>query len=495
MKKLFRNIIGFSCSFLLMTGIGGCNHFLDLLPENSQTSDMYWNNKEDVEAVVLSLYKGLQGCLEQYVEWGELRGDALALSDKATQNEQNIVDLQIHADNGICSWTNLYKVIGRANSVLKYAPEVLEKDPTFMPEVLNSYLAEAKFARALSYYYLVRTFQEVPLVTEPYVNDSEPFMKEKSVEAEIMEQIFSDLTSVINTIKPGYGTVIQNKGRATKWAALALLADVSLWNGRYQECIDACDQIFATNSYQLAGKDEWFEIFWPGNSSESIFELQWGTGNGGTNNLPVWFYTTPRYVISQTTLELFTKGRETDARGTDVTYVGDNNKVWKYIGNRPYYSSDAQRSGNSRYGNWIFYRLPEIYFMKAEALVMLKNNAEGFQEAFDLVKIIRERAGFTIHPAVPDNQKDALDLILNERLCEFVGEGKRWFDILRVAHRDDYKYKDMLIELLLKNISAKFRPIYIQKLQDPRGYYLPIAQREIDANSGILTQNPYYVED
>lgn len=76
-----------------------------------------------------------------------------------------------------------------------------------------------------------------------------------------MEQIFSDLTSVINTIKPGYGTVIQNKGRATKWAALALLADVSLWNGRYQECIDACDQIFATNSYQLAGKDEWFEIF------------------------------------------------------------------------------------------------------------------------------------------------------------------------------------------------------------------------------------------
>lgn len=60
--------------------------------------------------------------------------------------------------------------------------------------------------------------------------------------------------------------------------------------------------------------------------------------------------------------------------------------------------------------------------MKAEALVMLKNNAEGFQEAFDLVKIIRERAGFTIHPAVPDNQKDALDLILNERLCEFVGK-------------------------------------------------------------------------
>lgn len=495
MKKILRNITGLACLFLLGMGITGCNNFLDLLPENSQTSDMYWNNKEDVEAVVLSLYKGMQGCLEQYVEWGELRGDALTLSDKATQNEQDIVDLQIHSDNGICNWANLYKVIGRANSILKYAPGVLDKDPTFMPEVLNSYLAEAKFARALSYYYLVRTFKEVPLVTEPYVNDSEPFMKEKSAEEEVMAQIFSDLQSIVNTIKPGYGTVNQNKGRATKWAALALLADVSLWNEKYQECIDACDQILETNSYRLVSKDEWFEIFWPGNSTESIFELQWGTNNGGTNNLPTWFYSSPRYAISETTMELFNSGREKDARGADVTYVADNNKVWKYIGGRPYYSSDAQRSGNDKYSNWIFYRLPEIYFMKAEALVMLKNNTEGFQEAHELVKLIRERAGFTIHPAVPGNQKDALDLILDERLCEFVGEGKRWFDILRVAHRENYKYKEMLTELLLKNISAKYRPIYTQKLQDVRGYYLPIAQREIDANSGILTQNPYYVED
>ncbi|MEI3154762.1 MAG: hypothetical protein V8S95_06460 [Odoribacter sp.] len=115
MNKLFRNIIGLSLFAILGLGITGCNKFLDLLPENSQTSDMYWNNKEDVEAVVFSLYKGMQGCLEQYVEWGELRGDALELSDKATQNEQDIVDLQIHSDNGICNWANLYTVIGRAN--------------------------------------------------------------------------------------------------------------------------------------------------------------------------------------------------------------------------------------------------------------------------------------------------------------------------------------------------------------------------------------------
>ncbi len=495
MNKLFRNIIGLSLFAILGLGITGCNKFLDLLPENSQTSDMYWNNKEDVEAVVFSLYKGMQGCLEQYVEWGELRGDALELSDKATQNEQDIVDLQIHSDNGICNWANLYTVIGRANSIIKYAPTVLEKDPTFLPEVLNSYLAEAKFARALSYYYLVRTFQEVPLVLEPYVDDHEPFMKAKTTERAVLDQILDDLHSILKTIKPGYGTVAQNKGRATKWAAYALLADVCLWDEKYQECIDACDEIFKSNSYTLVDKNLWFEIFWPGNSSESIFELQWGVNTGGNNSLPDWFYTSPRYTVSQTTIELFYKYRETDTRGENVTFVADNNKVWKFIGSKPYYSSDAQRTGNNKYSNWIFYRLPDIYFMKAEALVMLKNNTEGYKEAHELVKAIRERAGFTMHPEIPDNEKDALEMIMNERLCEFVGEGKRWFDILRVAHRENFKYKDMLIELLLKNISAKYRPIYLQKLQDTRGYYLPIAQKEIEANSGVLIQNPYYNED
>lgn len=489
-----KNILKFSWIAVFCIGLTGCNKFLDLLPENSQTSDMYWNNKEDVEAVVYSLYTGMQDCLEKYVEWGELRGDALELSDKATNDQKDIVDLQIHSDNGICVWTPLYKVIGRANSIIKYAPTVVEKDPTFFLEVLNSYVAEAKFARALSYYYLVRTFGEVPLVTEPYVDDQLDFQKPKATEREVMDQILDDLNSIVKTAKPGYGTVLQNKGRATKWAVYALLADVSLWDEKYQACADACDAILNSQNYFLVSKNNWFEIFYPGNSSESIFELQWGIGTGGNNSLPSWFYSSPRYAVSQTTLELFSKYREQDARGNGITYVADNNKLWKYSGVRPYYSSDAQRSGNQAYSNWIFYRLPDIFLMKAEALVMRDNNEEAYKQAHELVKLVRSRAGFTVHPAVPDNQLDALHMILEERHLEFVGEGKRWFDILRMAHREEYKYKDELIQLLLRNISAKFRPIYLQKLQDVRGYYLPIPKKEIDANGGVLEQNPYYAE-
>ena len=58
---------------LSLTG-AGCNAWLDLLPENDQTSDMYWNTKEDVEAVVMSVYTSARSCLEKYIQWGELRG-------------------------------------------------------------------------------------------------------------------------------------------------------------------------------------------------------------------------------------------------------------------------------------------------------------------------------------------------------------------------------------------------------------------------------------
>lgn len=491
MKKIVKNIMRYLCASAFCLGLAGCNSFLDILPENSQTSGMYWNDKEDVEAVVYSLYTGMQDCLEKYVDWGELRGDALELSEKATNDQKDIVDLQINSSNGVCTWESLYKVIGRANSIIKYAPTVVDKDPTFMPEVLNSFLAEAKFARALSYFYLVRTFGEVPLVLEPYVDDEVSFQKGKSPERAVLDQILDDLNSIVKTAKPGYGTIPQNKGRATKWAVYALLADVSLWDEKYQACIDACDAILKTNAYSLVSKNNWFDIFSPGNSSESIFELQWGVGTGGNNNLPSWFYSSPRYVISQITLELFSKYREKDSRGEGVTYVGENNKVWKYIGVRAYNLSDDQRSGVNLYSNWIFYRLPEIYLMKAEALAM-QNSAGNLEEALNLVKIVRERAGFTQHPPVPDNQLDALNMILDERQCEFIGEGKRWFDMLRVARRENYKYKENLIELLLRNISAKYRPIYLQKLQDERGYFLPIAKKEIDANGGLLIQNAYY---
>lgn len=294
MKKCFKKIKIYLAVLLLSLTGAGCNSWLDLLPENDQTSDMYWNTKEDVEAVVMSVYTQSRSCLEKFIQWGELRGDALALGAKATTEEQNIYELQILTTNSICKWKDFYSVIGNANAVIKYGPTVLEKDPTFAPEVMNSYVGEAKFMRALAYFYLVRTFGEVPLVLEPYVDDEKEFTQAKVSEEAVLNQIIADLKEAVTKCKPGYGDVAKNKGRATCWAAYTLLADVYLWAENYAGALEACNKVITSGQYDLVSKSDWYTLFNPGNSNEGIFELQWKSPiSNNTNNLYNWFSVLP----------------------------------------------------------------------------------------------------------------------------------------------------------------------------------------------------------
>lgn len=489
MKKILNKFrIYVLVAFLGFSG-WSCNSWLDLLPDNSQTSDMYWNTKEDVEAVVMSTYTSMQGCLEKLVQWGELRGDGLTPSTKITDDELAIVALQILPSNGVCKWNNFYKVIGNANAVIKYAPEVQEKDATFALELMNSYIAEARFMRALAYFYLVRTFGEVPLVTEPYVNDSEAFMKAKSPERAVLDQIIADAQFAAEKCKPGYGVEEQNKGRATMWAAQALLAEVCLWDEQYERALKACNVIIDSRQYELVSKDDWYTIFSKGLTKENIFDLTYVTKNQVTSNsLNSWFYSNARYVLSSHAQELFTEYSEDDYRGLGATYLEDR-RIWKYSGTEVSLDGSKTR-GSESYANWIFYRYADVLLMKAEALIMTGD----FEGARDLVISIRERAGMSIQPPVPNNKRDGLEMVMDERLRELAGEGKRWFDILRVAKRHDYEYRDYLLDVVLAYTSAQDRAIYEAKLTDTRGYYLPIHKDEITANNGILVQNTYYAD-
>ncbi|MGL5683760.1 MAG: RagB/SusD family nutrient uptake outer membrane protein [Marinifilaceae bacterium] len=482
----YYNIMSKAAIVFIILITSGCNAWLDLDPENNQTSATYWNTKEDVEAVINNGYTLMKSCLEKYIQWGEVRGDGMMLDAKATSDEQKIVELQILTTNGICNWAPFYKVIASANAVIKYGPTVLEKDKSFKLELSNAYVAEAMFQRALCYFYLVRTFGEVPLVLEPYVDDSAPFMVKKNSEAEILNQILSDLDWAKTRIKPGYGNDIKNKGRATSYALHALLADVCLWAEKYEAAIESCDFIIGSGLYSLLDKEEWYNLYNPGNSVESIFELQW-LGDAQQNSLVTWFNTSSRYILSQASLKLFTTYKETDYRGKEVTYLEDL-KIWKYVGTRAKVDGGEVRPTSFRNANWIFYRLAEIHLMKAEALVMLGKT----DVAYPILKSIRERAGYSSHPVFTGEKRQALELIMAERQMEFVAEGKRWFDILRTAKRNGYEYRDYLLDVLLENTSAQNRPIFESKLQNELGYYLPIHKNEIEANGGILVQNEYY---
>lgn len=250
-----------------------------LASQNEQVTDAYWKSKEDVEAVIASGYYYMRSSCQSLLKWGELRGASICTltGDKDGMKLQNF---QLDGTEAICKWENMYQVINMANVVIAHAPGVREIDDTYTEGAMNAHLSEAYFMRALMYFYLVRNFKEVPLVTTPYEDDSTPFSIAKSSEEEILKQIKADVQTALDSggAKEFYDNDNWNasKGRVTKWALYALMSEVSLWTEDYDTCIKYADLLInATASRRPAFitiPENWYTIFNPGNSNESILK-------------------------------------------------------------------------------------------------------------------------------------------------------------------------------------------------------------------------------
>jgi hypothetical protein len=487
-----------TAALIIAVTFSSCGKWLDVQPENDQTSSEYWQTKEEVESVLASGYLYLRGTSKQLFTWGEARGNGLEFGLTFAVDDQKLRTMDILPSNTNCKWGDLYKVINMANSVIKYAPEVSNRDASFNVNIMKSYLSEAYFQRALAYYYLVRTFRDVPFVTEPYVNDETSYDLAKTDGNIILNQLVLDLEGAIPAAKeyfqePDPFNPQNSKGRATKWSIHALLADINLWLGNYDKCITSCDAVINSGRVGLISREAWFTNFFPGNSNESIFELQFDYAKGQTNTYFTIFNTTVEYIVSNYTAELFLfdpadhrQDSIGDIRGMNSSFSGIG-KVWKYIGRDNNLANPQPRASTEYDQNSLIYRLAEIYLMKAEAFIMQGK----FSDAEALIKKIRDRAGMQSQMPTLSTESEALDVLLAERNREFVAEGKNWFDILRIAQRDNYKYKEKLINQLLILADSKNQAIMKAKLADVNSYYLPIHTDELKYNK-LLIQNPYY---
>lgn len=480
---------------LCIGSFASCNSWLDLKPEDSRVSDQYWTSKEDVQTTMTSCYSRLRECLQYLLVWGELRSENLNVNSiDATEEIGYIHSQDITSDNTFVQWAKIYRVINSANSVIAYAPLVLERDPLFTEDEMNAYIAEAKGMRALAYYYLVRAFREVPLILEPVVSDDNSFVMAKSPEDEIWTQIVQDLTAALKA-PVSYSTTSserwQNYSRMTHYAAATVLAEVYLWTGDYEKASALCENIEKTGLYEL--QDDWFTIFYPGGTSESILDLYYSASNSQTNNLYTWFHigdntTGYHYTISSSATDLYSTD---DQRGIGATYY--NNSVWKYVGSAVK-SGDSEplRPSDNRSPNWILYRYADVLLIHAEACAL--STTPDYEAAIKAMNKVKNRAGITEWDV--DRQTDQNELIteiLNERQREFVGEGRRWFDLLRIARIEDFsRFKNLVLEIMLRNVSLNERPIYQTKLSKPGSFYFPIYKDEIDMSGGVLIQNEAY---
>ena len=161
----------------------------------------------------------------------------------ADQNQIRIMNSDIYSTNPMCDWTDFYVIINYCNNVIELAPAVLDVDNTFTEFQMKNYQAEAVFLRSLAYFYLVRIFGDVPYVDNPTTSDNVDFYLSKSSGDSILIQVQQDLSSFEATISTEYPNIFEDRGRATKGAVNALLADIALWRFDYEEVIRRVNKI------------------------------------------------------------------------------------------------------------------------------------------------------------------------------------------------------------------------------------------------------------
>ena len=487
-------------AFILLTVCTACDDWLTLKPQDTIIKQDYWQTKEQVKSAVMGCYASLLGnpgsgvtMTELLFFWGELRGDMLAPGLSITDSELQIMNGNILPSNPMMDWRPLYRTINYCNTVLKFAPEVLKSDKTFKQEALDAYVAEVLTLRSLMYFYLVRNFGEVPLMLEPTVSDTDIVSVAKSSQETILDQIVADLLTAERSAPVSYGSQSSNKGRITKYAVHALQADVYLWREQYDQCLAACDKVIQSGQIGMMSRFTWFNaVFAEGNSDESIFEFQFDQQK--TNPFFQMFRTgaVRRYVAAPRVLDIvYTLDYEDpdnyDERGLGASLRGDGT-IWKYLG----LNASTSRTEATSYAHWIVYRYPDILLMKAEALAYL---GDGTQ-ALALIEQVRVRSNAldaTRQDVDPADTEGITNYILEERAREFAFEGKRWYDVLRCAKRNNYARQDLLINLVLQGAPPDRQQSIIQKYYDHNSHYLPIPQEEINRNR-LLVQNPFYLK-
>ena len=526
-----------------------------ITPPDIIVIENFWKSEDNVVSAVAESYRLMTQSefMHRLLAWGELRGDNVVKGCNIPTDVKNILDANILPSNSYASWGAFYEVINCCNLVLKYAPDVLNEDPNFTQSDLNIIRGEMLTIRALCHFYLIRTFRDIPMLTEAITDNSQEIYQTQATPISALEQCLQDLYEAENLVlTSGYYFTIQgNKGRITKNAVRAIIADILLWkaaftqhetkdaeglgcNQYYEECISYCNLIINdvlkregylshTNYPMIYGTSAYEEIFGKQNSIESIFELQ--CTNEGNSTIPYFYGTEEGYgailkassflsqINSKDTEGLY---NQTDIRRANFVNATKTNEstlpITKYTAkahtgtfssSQPYLTPIYREvHNNSIESNWIIYRITDILLMKAEALAYrFQANETDLEEAFDIVSAVYYRSNLSRDISdddrlqYPQNAKEMQALVLTERQRELAFEGKRWFDLVRMALRSESGTSKEMLDIMIKHKYSSNQEQYHVKMSTINSLFFPISERELQANPNLKQNEAYSSSD
>lgn len=504
MKKYIYSVFGLITSMFITTGCS--DSFLDVESQTQETIDTYFTTDGHIQEAVVAAYDPLHWpdwAMGQYNPvniMSDMMADDIWVGGADRNDNQyyhlmmNFEALPTNCMTGL--WTVAYSGVKRSNDVLTYigwaGSNLTEKNATY-------YEAQSRVLRVFYYNWLWKFWGNIPYYEE---NLTAPYLAEQFKADEVYNKMMTDLEGAIALDAFPMKETNNNYGRITKAMVYMLYAEIVMYQNdesRYPKALQYMQEIINSGQYSLL--NDYNAIFkesgeW---SSESIFEINYKDNNASrswTNPLVAGGTVLPRLIspsgwadgvdghdngwgFCPVRTETFNRYSNNDSRRGascwNAASAGKYNPRYqdtgffleKYVA-RSGYNKDQIADADLNYNNNLrIYRYSETLLNAAELIV----RGAGTGNAKKYLNDVRKRAGLTI-------EKEAtLDNIIEERHLEFVGEGKRYWDLIRsgkassVLTPDEYGYRT-------NTWSANKK-------------YLPIPQSEIDAAQGTLTQNNY----
>lgn len=444
---------------------------LDLSPYDRVSDTKYWNNNEAAINALNSCYANLMSANEV------LYSDAMTDNAycKVGSINQAIGNGSYASDNPyiLSVWSSKYAGI-RACSILL---DNIDKVPALTDELKNRYISEAKVIRAYLYFELYSKFGDIPFFTKTITIEESQTIN-RTPKAEIVESLLIDLNHAIdnNYLPESYSG--KDKGRITKYAAMALKARMLLFEGRFAEVKTETDKIIG--KFELFPSYEGLFYAENENNLEVILDIQYMLNTrehrvqyeflppslGGyaqlaplqelvdnyiaTDGLPIdkssdyspsqpyinrdprlastIIYTGNSYKMADGSESVINcdKGNNKDGYG----FSSDCTPTGYYF--KKYWDKAHRESLNSGL-NIILIRYADVLLMNAEAVA--ETSVLDAATWNKTIKPIRIRAGFTKASALDlpasSSKQDLIDIVRNERRSEFAFEGLRHIDIVR----------------------------------------------------------------
>ncbi|UHG94118.1 RagB/SusD family nutrient uptake outer membrane protein [Spirosoma oryzicola] len=498
--KTLQKIATYACFGGLMVA-GGCSKtFLDVPPQGQQTpTDFFSSNADAATSLVNAIYSKMLDWNFHSFSWNGVTSIISDDADKGsspgdTGTDKDQLDNFTFTSSSLSFnelWGGHYEAIARANQALDNLPALSINDT-----LKNRLIGEASFLRAYCYFNLVRSFGGVPLITkvaDPTNQTDIQNGRVRATSAQVYAQIESDLTKAVANLpeKSQYNSA--DLGRATKGAAKALLAKVSMYEKKWNVVLQLTDEIIASGQYSLMPNygELWRES--SENGVESIFEIQ---GRGVTPNKGVQGYFESQGARGEngwgwgfnTPSEDLVKAYETGDTRIDGTIIRRGMTLWdgrvvSANAENPYYNMKAYVSFTRETNNGNTWetsknirvlRYGEVLLMNAEAA----NELGQPTKALTSLNLVRARARGGVSGVLANvtttAQTDLRQAIWRERRVEMAFEHDRYFDLVRQGRAA------AVFQALGKNFVTGKHELF------------PIPQPQIQLSGGQLTQNPGY---